>query len=51
MVISHHPLPVGHISLLGVLRAGSHLPGATVCLMLVEGVLAMVHHGARLIDI
>lgn len=51
MLISHRPLPVGHVSLLEVLRAGSHLPGATMGLLLMEGILAMVHHGARHIDI
>ena len=51
MLISHHPLPVGHVALLGVLRAGRHLPRATVRLLLMEGILAVVHHGARLIDI
>lgn len=51
MLISHHSLPVGHGSLLGVLRAGSHLPRATMHLLLVEGILAMEHHGAGLIDI
>lgn len=51
MLISNHPLPVGHVALLGVLRAGSHLPGATMRLLLMEGILAMVHHGARLVEI
>lgn len=51
MLMSHHPLPVGHVALLGVLRAGSHLPGATMRLLLMEGILPMVHHGARLIEI
>lgn len=50
MLMSHHPLPVGHVALLGVLRAGSHMPGATMRLLM-EGILPMVHHGARLIEI
>lgn len=46
-----HPLPVGHVALLGVLRAGSHLPGATMRLLLMERILAMVEHGARLAEV
>lgn len=50
MLISHHSLPVGHSSLLGVLRAGTHQPGATMRLLL-ERILTMEHHGAGLTDI
>lgn len=51
MLMSHHSLPVGHGPLLGALRAGSHLPWASMHLLLVEGILAEVHHGAGLTDI
>lgn len=51
MLISHHSLSVGHGPLLGALRAGSHLPRGTMHLLLVEGILAVVHHGAGLTDI
>lgn len=35
---------------MGVLKAGSHLPRAAMRLLM-ERILAMVHHGARLVDI
>lgn len=49
MLISYHSLPVCHVALLRVLRAGSHLPRAAV--LLVERILTMVCHGARLAEI
>lgn len=51
MLITHHSLPVRHVALLGVQRAGIHLPWAAMPLLLMERILAMVHHGARLTEI
>lgn len=46
-----HPLPVGHVALLEILWAGSHLPQATMCLLLIERILSMMHRRMRLIMI
>lgn len=46
-----HPWSDGSIALLNVLGTGGHLPGAAVQLLLLlvlEGVLAVVHHGTLL---
>lgn len=51
MLISHHPLPVGHVSLLVVQRPQSHGPGAALHLLMVEGVWTMQENWAGLIDV
>lgn len=50
MLITHHSLPTGHVALLDALRAGIHLPGAAMPLLM-KRILAMVHHGTRLAEI